>query len=174
MLVFDLAACLPQLNTYFAAQPDILLAYVFGSQARGKAHVRSDLDVAVLLDGHPANLACTDRRLDLIGDLSHLFQISDLDVDVVVLNQAPLALRFRVIRDGKLAFARARDLAIEYRVRTLNLYFDFEPVIKQSEHAFFQRILQGRFMDGYNPYKGQVLPNLPLPATSAGHPALQP
>ncbi len=126
MPVFNLAECLPKLQTHFAAQRDVLLAYVFGSQARGKAHVRSDLDVAVLLDGHPTNLACTDRRLDLIGDLSRLMQTSDLDVDVVILNQSPLALRYRVIRDGKLAFAREHSIAIEYRVRTLDLYFDFE------------------------------------------------
>jgi uncharacterized protein len=160
MPVFDLADCLPKLARYLSEQPDVLLAYVFGSQARGQAHLRSDLDVAVLLEGDPERGPHTDRRLDLVGGLGHLLDSND--VDVVVLNGSPLALRYRVIRDGKLAFARSRDVAIEYRVRSLNLYFDFEPLLKRDEQAFFDRIRQGRFLDGYNPYQGTIPPDPPF------------
>ena len=165
MPVFDLAECMPKLEALFAAQPDVLLVYVFGSQAKGKAHARSDLDVAVLLAGYPDGATCTQRRLDIIGDLMTLFHTND--VDVVVLNRADLVLRYQVVEHGRLAYACEHDMAVEYRVRALNLYFDFAPFLKRMEQAFYQRIREGRFLDGYNPYHGTPFPDPAFPATFA-------
>ncbi len=166
MSVFDLTKCLPKLETYFASQPSAALAYVFGSQVRGKAGPLSDLDVAVLLVGDPTPAECTDRRLDFIGDLMRLLQTND--VDVVVLNVAPLALRYAVIRGGRLVFARRRQEAIEFQVQTMSRYFDFRPILERYERIFFDQIKRGEFGRGYNPYRGQAVPNPPLPATAAG------
>jgi len=166
MPVFDLAECLPKLAAYFASQPSVALAYVFGSQVRGKAGPLSDLDVAVLLAGEPTPAECTDRRLDFIGDLMRLLQTND--VDVVVLNVAPLALRYAVLRSGRLVFARQQQEAIEFRVQTASRYFDFRPLLERHQRIFFERIKRGEFSRGYNPYRGQAVPNPPLPATVAG------
>ena len=38
---------------YFARRPDVVCAYLFGSQATGTACAASDVDVAVLLDATP-------------------------------------------------------------------------------------------------------------------------
>ena len=40
----------PALEAYFAALDDVVLAYLFGSYARGQAGPLSDVDVAVLLN----------------------------------------------------------------------------------------------------------------------------
>jgi uncharacterized protein len=165
MPVFDLAETLPKLEALFAAQTDVQVAYLFGSQAKGKAHAHSDLDVAVLLEGQPDGAMCTQRRLDVIGDLMSLLHTND--VDVVVLNQADLVLRHQVVAYGKLAYAREHSIAVEFRVRTLNLYMDFAPFLKRMEQAFFQRIREGRFLDGYNPYHGTPFPDPAVPATFA-------
>jgi uncharacterized protein with HEPN domain len=76
MPILDLSQCLPKLEAVFAAQPDVLLTYVFGSQAKGKAHARSELDVAMLLMGELDRVDRTQRRLDVIGDLMTLFHIN--------------------------------------------------------------------------------------------------
>ena len=44
----DLAA----IGTYFARQPGVVVAYLFGSITRGQANGLSDVDVAVLLDSN--------------------------------------------------------------------------------------------------------------------------
>jgi predicted nucleotidyltransferase len=165
MPVFDLIECVPKLEALFAARPDVQLAYVFGSQAKGKAHPRSDLDVAVLLAGDPDGATCTQRRMDIIGDLMTLFHTND--VDVVVLNQADLSLRHQVVRYGRLAYESNHATAIEFQVRTLNLYMDFAPLLKRMEQAFYQRIREGRFLDGYNPYHGTPFPDPAVPASFA-------
>ena len=40
------------LTDFLMHQPDVRLAYLFGSQAQGRAHALSDVDVAVLLAEH--------------------------------------------------------------------------------------------------------------------------
>ncbi len=94
---------------------DIECAYAFGSRARGDAGSLSDLDVGVLF----AESVVTDTRLDRAAALvERLEQLTDARVDITVLNDAPLALRHRVVRDGlvlwapddrrRVAFERAR------------------------------------------------------------------
>ncbi len=45
------------LTAFFATQPDVVAAYLFGSQAQGRATPRSDVDIAVLLTRMPDLLA---------------------------------------------------------------------------------------------------------------------
>ena len=80
-LTADLAARLE-------AEPDIAVAYLFGSRARGNARPNSDVDVAVLLDG---GVDTHRRQLDLMATLG-------ANVDLVILNDAPPALGYRVLR----------------------------------------------------------------------------
>jgi len=142
------------LETYFAGRSDVALAYLFGSLARGQAGPLSDIDVAVLLAGAPAADACFQARLDIIGDLMRRLHTND--VDVLILNQAPLTLRYAVLRDGVLLFARSQHDAVAFRVRTLNEYFDFAPMIAMHQRIFFEKVRKGEFLSGYNPYRGAL------------------
>jgi predicted nucleotidyltransferase len=137
---------------YFASRGDVSLAYLFGSVARGEAGPLSDVDVAVLLVGDPDEEICSEARLDIIGDLMHL--LSTNEVDVLILNQSPLALRYAVLRDGVPLFVRSRKDAVDFRIRTLNEYFDFAPMIQKYQRIFFEKIRAGEFLSGYNPYRG--------------------
>ena len=40
---------LEAIQSYFAGQPEVVVAYLFGSVARGRANHLSDVDIAVLL-----------------------------------------------------------------------------------------------------------------------------
>ncbi|MCL0088319.1 DUF86 domain-containing protein [Dehalococcoidia bacterium] len=75
---------------------DVRAAYLFGSALQDRGSCLSDLDVAVL---PPPGL---DDQLgyysDLYGDLCQLFRADN--VDVVLLNQADLALQARVVLEG--------------------------------------------------------------------------
>lgn len=50
-------------------------------------------------------------------------------MDVVVLNDAPVDLRIRVLRDGELIVDRNPAARIAYEVRTRNEFFDLEPML---------------------------------------------
>ena len=73
-----------------AARPDVTLAYVFGSTARGERRADSDIDIAVLFDVQPS----ATEQLALRDALCAAAQIP---VDLVVLNDASPLLAHEVI-----------------------------------------------------------------------------
>ncbi len=75
-----------QLEELFARQ-GVILAYLFGSQAEGRAGPLSDVDVAVLLGPDaPPRRGWSDPQINLMDELAHLFGVKR--VDVVILNRA--------------------------------------------------------------------------------------
>jgi predicted nucleotidyltransferase len=95
--------------------PDVEAIYVFGSVARGDAHVDSDLDLAVLGAGPLAAL----RRFELQRELSALL---DRDVDLVDLHIANSVLRVEAIAHGRRPYARDADYALDFEARALGDY----------------------------------------------------
>jgi predicted nucleotidyltransferase len=101
--------------------------YLFGSTARGTARDGSDIDLGILfveppaatLEAQPYDLeAALERRLGR-------------RVEVVVMNQAPVDLRSRVLREGRLLFDGDRSARIAFEVRTRNEAFDLEPILRR-------------------------------------------
>ena len=150
----QIAAHLPALETYLRTWGDILVAYLFGSYARGTAGPLSDVDLAVLLDGEPDAHQRFQARLDITGAATDILQRGD--VDVAVLNEAPLALAFRVIRDGVLLYALSHTIRREYVARITIEYLDFQPCLALYERAVLERARRGELTHGPNPHRGAL------------------
>lgn len=108
-----------------ALENETKLAYalVFGSRARGSALPKSDLDVAVGL--------AAGVRLDAheVGDLvSTLEQATGRTIDLVLLDEAPPALAYRVFRDGRVLLERDHSALVERKTRAILDYLDFQPI----------------------------------------------
>lgn len=127
----------PALEDYFAALDGVGLAVLYGSKARGQAGPLSDVDVAVLLDRSFDPERYFDRRLEIIGGLMSLLNTNK--VDVIILNQASLALQYRVVRDGIVLYCRNHDRLIQFAAQTVSEYLDFKPVIERHERAILAR-----------------------------------
>lgn len=108
-----------------ASQRGVVAVWLFGSAARGTAAADSDVDVAVLFD-HSPNPGLDGPRFSLEGELERAV---GRIVDLVVMNDAPVDLRARVLRDGRLLLDRARGARIAFEVRTRNEAFDLEPIL---------------------------------------------
>jgi predicted nucleotidyltransferase len=107
-------------------RPEVVSAYLIGSQARGSAGPLSDVDVAVL---HIADLTPRQRldlRLSLAASAGEALGTSE--VDVVLLNGAPPLIRQRALHDGVLLIDRDPAQRIRFGVRTINDYVDTEPL----------------------------------------------
>jgi uncharacterized protein len=115
----------------FASRAGVAAVYLFGSTARGAARPGSDVDVAVLFDAPPSP-TLSGPRLVIEGDLERAL---GAPVDLVVLNDAPVDLRARVLRDGALLIDRDRSARIAFEVRTRNEAFDLEPVLARYRAA---------------------------------------
>ena len=81
------------------AEHPVRVGFLFGSQARGDFHDKSDVDVAVVFEntapGEPNHM---DKRLALGSDLALALQTDD--VDLVDLRSAPSSLIRAAVRDG--------------------------------------------------------------------------
>lgn len=104
-------------------------AYVFGSQARGEATDRSDVDVAVHFPGD----APTAFELDVPPG-----------VDLLVLNDAPLAIKGRVATEGFLLFQQDPSAQVHWLAMTRKIYFDEKYRMDLAAEDFAAAVKSGR------------------------------
>ena len=120
---------------------EVECAYVFGSRSRGQAGQLSDLDLGILV----RDSLSPQARLDLAAALiEQIERLTDEPVDLVILNDAPPALRHRVIRDGVLLFARDDGARVAFESRAIREFLDFQPVLERYDRALMARALAGR------------------------------
>jgi predicted nucleotidyltransferase len=115
-----------RIAAFFASNERAVAAvYLFGSTARDEARPDSDVDVAVLFDTAPA-ATLNGPRFSLEGELERALGSR---VDIVTLNDAPVDLRIRILREGRLLVDRRPSVRIAFEVRTRNEAFDLEPIL---------------------------------------------
>lgn len=132
---------LDRLVAVFRSQPDVVAVYLFGSTVRGEATLRSDVDIAVLLDApSDSPLESCNRQAILAEELR---KIIGRPVDVVILNRAHPLLCHQVLREGRLIYERDTLARIEFEVRTGKIYADLQPM-----WAFFHRALEHELEEG--------------------------
>lgn len=128
------------LRSRLEQEVDVAAAYLFGSQVRGTAGALSDVDVAVLLDDasnhHRRQLALLDALGAVVGSER---------IDVVVLNDAPVAVAYRVLREGTLLVSKDERKRIAHWVATVDRYLDMEPMRRRIEEGQRHRLKEGRF-----------------------------
>lgn len=109
----------------FASLTEIQLLYLFGSQATGATTPLSDIDVAYLDDrsSSPFDLeakleACV---LEIVPNATR--------IDLVCLNSAPVAIQYRVIRDGSAIYVRSHESLAAFEEGVITRYLDYSPVL---------------------------------------------
>ncbi len=118
-----------KLHSFFSGnknEPRIDLAYIFGSRAAGKEGPISDYDIAVLF----SEPYTPGQRYELAHKLKKKLMTDQ--VDLVVLNNAPIELRYAVIASGIVAYETNAETRVEYEALTLSLYGDFLPVLRNQ------------------------------------------
>jgi len=109
----------------------VVLGYLFGSWARGCARPDSDYDIAVLLNDAAAKEDRFSTITRLAGRLGR--EVMSDKLDIVILNDAPILLRHRVLRDGKLLYQRTHADRVRFVNRTITEYQD--TYIRRAEFA---------------------------------------
>ena len=118
-----------KLHSFFSATKTracIDLAYIFGSRADGKEGPISDYDIAVLY----AKPHAPDLRYELAHKLKKKLMTDQ--VDLVVLNDAPIELRYAVIASGIVVYEVNVETRVEYEALTLSFYGDYLPVLRSQ------------------------------------------
>ena len=128
-----------------ASKPYIKFAYLFGSQAKGVAGPLSDIDIAIFSDETAAysRESIYGSEYELVLELEEA--LGARQVDLVVLNKAPISLRYQVLRDGEIVFCCSEKERIRFHEETIKLYLDFLPFRAVQNDYLRKRINEGTF-----------------------------
>jgi predicted nucleotidyltransferase len=113
----------------------VVFAYLFGSAARRELTPLSDVDVAVFLDNPSGSVRA---RLEILDSVSRWLRTDR--VDLVVLNNAPVALAGRILHEREVLADRRPPVRHEFESLTLRMFHDF----RYMEHAILEERFDGR------------------------------
>ena len=131
----NIQSLLPKAQAYLQSRSDITFACLFGSLARGRSTPLSDVDIAVYLSEGEITI---ERKMEILGKLMELLETDE--IDLVILNAAPLTLKIKVLENKKVIVDNNPFLRHRYESLTMREYFDFS--IKEMS------ILERRFLHG--------------------------
>ncbi len=91
---------------------------LFGSYASGRQRTPlSDIDICVFIDGGTAR-----ERADIVSR-------SSPKMDISIFDELPLAVRHRVLKEGKLLYCSDKLFFHRIKVTTIYEYIDFKPAL---------------------------------------------
>lgn len=123
--------------------PDIHLAYLYGSYAKGAPGPDSDIDFAVLFSASVPEdkywIRCSRLSRELGTMLCHP------DVDVRELNGAPLTACYEVVATGQCVFTVTEDCRIGFEMDVTDGFFDFKPMSEEYDRFLIRRVKEGAY-----------------------------
>lgn len=126
-----------RLREYFARHPEVTATYLFGSQARGRATEKSDVDVAILLK---PSFDLQEHFMYRIERMVELELLCRRSVDLVILNHASLVLRNQVLRYGQMVYETDHRQRVAFEVQSRQAYYDFKPTLALLYRALARQI----------------------------------
>lgn len=142
MIMNKLRLKIELLKEYFSKQPDVLMAFIFGSYAKRREVAESDFDVAVYLGGKSRGIESNEetseeRESEIWSDVLEIVKKS---VDLVCLNNAPASLVSNVIKTGIPLIIKDKRLYWELYLKAsleaedfLRFAFDFWKIKKRTK-----------------------------------------
>ena len=123
----------------------VMLAYLYGSVAEGRATPSSDVDLALVFDAD-SDLTSYERiRIELNITSEMELRCGIAEADVRSIDIAPLKVQGRVITAGILIYSRDESFRIGYENRIRSRYFDYLPTAHMIQKEFYKRIEQEGF-----------------------------
>lgn len=123
---------IPAIIRVVASMPAIRLAVLFGSVAKGRARVGSDLDLGVLFDqGEPGDLAALRVRLE---------REAGRVVDLIDLASAAPLLRMEIGRHGRVLLEREAGEWALFRAHAMIDWWDWEPTARMMRETAARRL----------------------------------
>ncbi len=102
---------------------DIVLLWLYGSQAKGTNQADSDYDLAVAFKNFPKTQADTlHRKQTLALEWQTTLKLNDNIISLIDINQCPLYLAINVINDSKLLINKNTSRLMKEEARILALF----------------------------------------------------
>lgn len=102
---------------------NVILAYLFGSEAKGTSHRESDVDIGVLFNKKVQSRDYLKKEGKLIEFFSEIFP--EREINIVNLNIASPLLKQVAILEGSLLYQRGDLDRTLFQIQTLHEYEDY-------------------------------------------------
>lgn len=122
---------------------NVVLAYVYGSVAKGKENSLSDIDVAVLFPEKVKKSDYLDLRIKIAGKIDRALKI--YKTEVICLNQAPPFLRHEAVYSGINICCADNNIKRDFEFKTLQEYEDFKYYLSIGSSTMKNQIKNGTF-----------------------------
>jgi len=138
MVTKAIRALRSQLTERFEGRSEIIAVYLYGSHAEGHANALSDMDIGVLVRDGLAKERLWELEDFLAADLGRALRTDNLDL--IVLNLAPLRIRYEVITRGKVLYSADDGARADFESYSLHRYWDFQKYLEEYDRCFLTRI----------------------------------
>lgn len=115
-----------KLENYFNKREDVVMAFLFGSHAKGRVHKESDVDIAVYIKSKARVEIEAENQYKSESEIwSNVEKIVGGEVDLLILNRASSSVCDVVVRTGIPIIVKDRRLYICYLLAISDLAEEF-------------------------------------------------
>ncbi|MHC1626258.1 MAG: nucleotidyltransferase domain-containing protein [Methanoculleaceae archaeon] len=126
-----------QLRRCLAGRGDILLGYLYGSFLRhGEFH---DIDVALLVSGEREPHELYRYAMGIASDLERCIT-PGYEIDLRILNDAPIEFQYEVVKTGRLLVSRDEDTRIAFEAGVIAQFLDLKYLYDTIDRALLARV----------------------------------
>jgi len=128
-----------QVKAYFENREEVVAVYLFGSYAKGKERLLSDVDIGILLD---------KKYLDNFSKMREVYMVQlaralRKDIHPVLLNSASEALLKQIFLKGKCIFVRDASELARYKMLVFAAIAEFGYYRSQMQSGLIKRLKRG-------------------------------
>lgn len=120
-------------------EKDIILAYLFGSAARGEMTLLSDIDIGILFDSGINVMQRLDIKLKLMGEISSACGLNK--IDIVDMDKSLTLLNYNIIKHGKILRSVDENMRVRFETRMISRYLDEKYYLRRHSDFFLKRII---------------------------------
>jgi len=114
----DINQKMSSLTDFFLYESNVVFAYLFGGMVKDRPNPLRDVDLAVYLKD--------TKKLDYLEMFGKIADILGTDeIDLVILNRAPVSLSGRILRGRKILIDKEPFVRHNFESRILREFFDF-------------------------------------------------
>ncbi len=126
----DRERIITQIRKYLSRIDDCMLGYLYGSfSGRNDFH---DIDIGLLVSGEREPYDSYKYAMDIASGLEQCIT-PRFEVDLRILNDAPVAFQYEVLKTGQTVFVRDESKRIEFESGVMSGYLDLKPLYDRMD-----------------------------------------
>ena len=142
MNIFHKPEIITKLQNYCEKQPLITFCYLFGSISKRKSKYIRDIDIAIYLTNEK-NDDKLKKKVILFTELSKNLETEN--IDLVVLNGAPIYLSYRILKEGELLFDRNLRDRNCFQEKIVRYYLDMKYFKEKRDNIIRAYMRKGNY-----------------------------